>query len=359
MGYEIDFIHVGQGEDSGDAIALRFGNLFGDRSEQTIVVIDGGFKESAEDLVTHIKEYYQTNRVDLVVSTHPDADHAAGLEIVIDKLEVDCLWLHQPWNHTDDIARLFKDGRVTDRSIREALRRSLDTARNLERLAQAKRIPIIEPFTGVQDASGCLTVLGPTISFYESLLPDFRGTPEPKEAIGLLTRTLAEAKEFIHRIAETWDYETLDDSGETTAENNTSTILLLTTDNTSMLFTADAAIPALTQVIDLLESIGFDFSTLSFIQTPHHGSRRSVGPSILDRLLGKKRKEDVKLKTAFVSASKGGEPKHPSKKVTNAFRRRGVWVHSTQGSTKRQHYNAPDRGWKESTPLPFYDEVEE
>jgi hypothetical protein len=54
MGYEIDFLPVGEGEDSGDAIALRFGSLFGPRSEQTVVVIDGGFKESAEGLVSHI-----------------------------------------------------------------------------------------------------------------------------------------------------------------------------------------------------------------------------------------------------------------------------------------------------------------
>ena len=42
MGLEIDFLSVGEGEKSGDAIALRYGNLFGPRSEQTVLVIDGG-----------------------------------------------------------------------------------------------------------------------------------------------------------------------------------------------------------------------------------------------------------------------------------------------------------------------------
>lgn len=329
--YEIDFLPVGNGEKSGDAIALRYGNLNGNRNEQYVVVIDGGFKESGEKLVEHIKTYYNTDHVDIVISTHPDADHAGGLEVILDDLEVGYLWMHQPWNHTGDIANMFQDGRVTDNSVREALRRSLDNARNLERLAQSKGIPIIEPFEGLKDTMGCLRVLGPRESFYEYLLPEFRGTPEPKEASGLVQKALAGIQEVVHRIAEKWDLETLDDSGETGAENNSSAIILLTVDGRSSLFTGDAGIFALEEVADLLEKESFDFSSLKFIQVPHHGSKRNVGPKILDRIIGPKQKEDVRLKHAFVSASEDGEPKHPSKKVTNSFRRRGAYVYPTQG----------------------------
>ena len=51
MGYEVDFIGVGEQSKSGDAIALRWGNLAGDRSEQRVVIIDGGFKESGTSVV--------------------------------------------------------------------------------------------------------------------------------------------------------------------------------------------------------------------------------------------------------------------------------------------------------------------
>lgn len=357
MGYEVDFLPVGNGEKSGDAIALRFGNLFGSRNEQTVIVIDGGFEESGQELVQHIKDYYHTNYVDLVVSTHPDGDHASGLELVLEELDVGCLWMHQPWNHTEDIARMFRDGRVTDNSVSDSLRRSLNAARNLEKIAQQKQIPIIEPFTGVKDASGCLWVLGPTQSYYESLLPHFRGTPEP--LVTLVEKALREAKEFIKTITEWWGYETLDDSGEVSAENNSSTVLLLAVDDRFLLFTADAGIPALTNVADLLNSINLDHSKISFIQVPHHGSKRNVGPTILNRLVGPKLSSDQKLKTAFVSASIEGEPKHPAKKVTNAFRRRGAPVHATKGSKKWHYHNAPDRNWSISIPLPFYNEVEE
>ena len=134
----------------------------------------------------------------------------------------------------------------------------------------------------------------------------------------------------------------------------------MTVDGRSSLFTGDAGIFALEEVADLLEEIGFGFSSLKFIQVPHHGSKRNVGPKILDRIIGPKQKEDVKLMSAFVSASENGEPKHPAKKVMNAFRRRGAPVFATQGGTKWHYSEAPERtGWSTAEPLPFYDEVEE
>jgi beta-lactamase superfamily II metal-dependent hydrolase len=365
MGYEVDFLAVGDGEKSGDAITLRFGNLYGRRNEQIVVVIDGGYRESGERLVEHIRHYYQTERVDLVVSTHPDGDHACGLQVVLESLKVDYLWMHQPWNHTRDIARLFKDGRVTDNSVCKSLRESLEAAYRLEKLAKSKRIPIIEPFYGLsygfKDASSFLRVLGPTEEFYENQLPYFRGTPEPREDTSLFTKLFAEAGELVRTIPEWWHYETLNDDGETSAENDSSTILLLTIGNRSLLFTADAGIPALTEVVNCLEWENFDFSTLKFVQIPHHGSRRNVGPSLLNRLLGSPTpRRGLLSKTSFVSAAKKGAPKHPSKKVTNAFQRRGFEVHATQGVNKWHSYNAPPRGgWTTSTPLQFYTQVEE
>ncbi len=361
MGYEVDFLAVGDGEKSGDAIALRFGNLYGRRNEQMVVVIDGGYRESGEKLVEHIWHYYQTDRVDLAVSTHPDGDHACGLQVVLEYLEVDCLWMHQPWNHTKDIAWLFKDGRVTDYSVSKSLRESLEAAYRLEKLAKSKGIPIIEPFYGLKDASGYLRVLGPTQEFYENQLPYFRGTPEPREDTSLFAELVAGTGKFVKMILESWNYETLDNDGETSAENDSSTILLLTIGNQSLLFTADAGIPALTEVVNRLDWEGFDFSRLEFVQIPHHGSRRNVGPLLLNRLLGSPTsRRGLLSKTSFVSTAKKGAPKHPSKKVTNAFQRRGFEVHATQGTNTSYSYNAPPRnGWTASMPLQFYTQVEE
>jgi beta-lactamase superfamily II metal-dependent hydrolase len=298
------------------------------------------------------------------VSSHSDGDHAAGLETVLNECEVGCLWMHRPWNHTDDIAKMFSDGRVTDNSVGEALRKSLDEARTLERIALSRRIPIIEPFAGVRDASGAVVVLGPSLSFYESLLPCFRAVPEPiAPAIDFFFKALRGAEEVITRIAESLDVETLDDTGETSAENNSSTILLVSVGDRYLLFTADAGIPALTQATDLLIRAGVDLSKLSFIQVPHHGSKRNVGPTLLNKLLGPKLKQESNLRSAMVSVAKPEDAKHPSKKVTNAFRRRGAPVLATGGQTKCHYFNAPGwparANWIAADALPFYTQVEE
>ena len=95
MGYEVDIIGVGQESKSGDAITLRWGNLYGGRDEQKVVVIDGGFRDSGKDVVDHITNYYGTTSIDAVVSTHPDQDHVNGLHVVVDELSVRELWIHK------------------------------------------------------------------------------------------------------------------------------------------------------------------------------------------------------------------------------------------------------------------------
>ena len=157
-----------------------------------------------------------------------------------------------------------------------------------------------------------------------------------------------------------WDFETLSDEGETSPTNNSSAIIKVQVDDEFALFTGDAGTQALHLAADVLESAGFTENMMRFVHVPHHGSRRNVGPTVLDRLLGPRRATDSPTKAAYVSAAKKGEPRHPSKKVTNAFKRRDRSVYVTQGDSKRHRKNAPVRaGWSSSTPLPFYSEVED
>ena len=128
MEYEIDFLSVGENSNSGDAIALRYGNFTTNPHDQRVVIIDGGYAGNGDDLVTHVTEYYATTRVDLVVSTHPDQDHIGGLSTVLDELHVNDLWMHRPWEHTDRIRDMFHDGRITDESLSRRFRASMEQA---------------------------------------------------------------------------------------------------------------------------------------------------------------------------------------------------------------------------------------
>ena len=353
MEFEVDMLAMGEESRSGDAIALRFGKLNGRRDEQMIVVIDGGTKDSGERLVSHINQYYSAmNRVDFVFATHLDCDHVNGLKVVVDKMDVGALLMHQPWNHAADIKRDFRDRRFTVTALASKIERAIADASELEDIANRKGVKIIEPFAGAATQDNTIHVLGPTEDYYCSLICDFRNTPAAKAATaGLYTRTVTAVQEAVKRVMETLQIETLDDSGTTSAENNSSAIVLFTFNGQKLLFTGDAGIDALARAADYAASLGVSLSDLRFLDVPHHGSHHNVGPKILNR---------VKATTAFVSAAKKAE-KHPSKKVVNALIRRGAKVYSTQGANLCHHSTgAPARStYTAATPLPFTEFFEE
>lgn len=355
-GYEVDFLPVGNGDKSGDAIVLRYG----EPGSYKVMIVDGGTKESGQKLVDHIKSHYGTTHVDYVVNTHPDADHASGLEVILDQMTVGEVWVHRPWEYAEEIRHWFKDGRITDESLAARLKDLLSHAYRLEELADEKGIPVYEPYAGAK--IGDFHVLSPSQDWYLELVPQFNKTPEARSA------SMAEAmKSFglrtLEKLAawadEHWHIETLSEDGETSCENESSVVLYGNLDGRGVLLTGDAGIQALGKATDYAADLGFDLITSKFIQVPHHGSRNNVSPSILNRFVGPKVGEGAATtKTAFVSASKDSEV-HPRKVVTNAFLRRGVNVHQTKGESKRHSHNMPAReGWTASTPIPFHPQVE-
>src|SRR4051794_31660922 len=70
---EVDFLWVGEETKTGDAICARFTDPSTGRD--AVVVVDGGFIETGDRVVSHIQRYYGTQTVDLVICTHPDDDH--------------------------------------------------------------------------------------------------------------------------------------------------------------------------------------------------------------------------------------------------------------------------------------------
>lgn len=348
MQYEVDFMPVDAGEHSGDAIAMRFGNLSGPRNEQAVIIIDGGYKDSGELLVKHINDHYNTNEVDLVVLTHPDRDHASGLLIVLDQMKVGALLMHKPWDHAEDIKHLFTDGRLSTTGLESRIEKSLRSAKELEALAIKKGVPIEEPFQGM--AKSIMHVLGPSQSFYEDMLAGFRPLPNPNKEVGLLASLKTATKEAINWIQDYVDIDILNNDDDTTSpENNTSTIILFDTGKHKLLFTGDAGKTALLEVIEYTDSIGIPLDNLHFLDVPHHGSKRNLSSKILKR---------IRADTAFVSASKDS-PKHPAKKITNALKKHGSSVFVTRGEALLHHNEGNARGWGPATPEPFHNYVEE
>ncbi len=359
IGYEIDMLPVGNGDKSGDAIAIRYGNY---DTGYKVMVIDGGTLDAGGALVEHINKYYGTNKVDYMVCTHPDNDHSSGLRVVMEKMEVGELWIHRPWLYSNHVHDFIDDGRVTHKSLTDNIQKSLSTAHTLEEMAEERNIPVYEPLQGSN--IGIFKVLSPNLDFYKSMLVEEYGDADESNRglLDVIKSVLDAGKEAVARlVGETWGLETLREDGKTSPLNETSVVLFTQIGEHGVLMTGDAGIRALTNAIDFAEANFLPLNKLRFVHIPHHGSRRNVSPSLLNRLIGKSlphgQARSAPL-TAFVSASKDSKT-HPRKVVTNAFLRRGAHVVGTQGKIIWHHYNTPLRdGWGPVAPIPFHDVVE-
>jgi beta-lactamase superfamily II metal-dependent hydrolase len=366
MGYEIDFLNVGEESKSGQAIILRFGNLYGSRDEQVVMVVDGGFVETGDRIVEHITNIYGTDRVDVVVSTHPDADHINGLEKVLVELEVQQLWMHQPWLHTDAAESLFEAAGQVSTKLAEKVAKSISAVQTLEVVASSKGIPVQEPFAPAQAFDGQIVILGPSPEFYEELLVEESKETSLKAAIrsmlsGSAGLAEAAAAPVTKWLDESLDIETLTDEGVVSPMNESSLIFELRHDGTRVLFTADAGQRALTYAADAIDLWGLATQPHNLIQIPHHGSRRNVGPTVLNRLVGAIGAAPYGSFYACATAAVNGAPKHPAKKVLNAFTRRGAETFVTRERGIRFPHTAPPRpGWDtKPTPEPLYTKVED
>lgn len=324
--HEIDFLPVGDGKDSGDAIAFRF--VSPTTGNWVHVVVDAGFKDDGTALVEHIKAYYNTTSIDLAILTHPDGDHIGGMGEVVRGLTVKELWLHDIGAHGG------------------ASLPAADAVDDLIAVAQGQGTQVYEKWAGAQAFSGALTILGPDRDYYDHLVQE--QLEETAESASFAKTLTEAARGLFERVGDALGIEVPFEAKFVNPRNNSSTITLLKLDDKTLLLTADAGVPALERAWDFAESHGLA-APLDFVQLPHHGSRRNASSAWLNRLLGDTGQEHSR--EAFVSVVRDSD-KHPSGKVVNAYMRRGCRVIATAGSAKSHRHNTPQReGWSTATPL--------
>lgn len=337
--FEIDFLWVGEETKTGDAIACRFTEP--GTGQTRVVIIDGGIIETGDRIVDHVKTYYGTYSVDLVVCTHPDNDHIKGLFSVIENLSVDRLLIHRPAQHgfsRDD----YKAGMVED----------------LVALARRRGTAVDDTsFAGARYFNGALTVAGPTEANYKGFLSEQASFNSMEQAIArALADQFGKAKRAFRTALGYDPGETLtDDNGGTTPRNNTSIICNLEVDGYRALFTGDAGAPALTAAADLLDDAGLGYKALDFFDIPHHGSRHNLTKDLCDRLFGPINGA-VKQGSAYVTVGQKAED-HPRSEVVNALKRRGYPVYEARGRNIWWHRGTPDRpSYGPIDPLDWLDE---
>jgi beta-lactamase superfamily II metal-dependent hydrolase len=344
--FEVDFLPIEKtgelGSKSGDAISVRFTEI--ETGEIRVVVIDGGYSYTGEALKEHIQRWYQVEHIDLMISTHADMDHINGLATVMEEMTVGELLLHIPHNHV---------GSATDFS-------NIEVVDALIGIAEEKGVVITEPFTGMTRFNGQIRILGPTKQYYTELVEEHLSEARSVTAAAKVVEFLKNSG-IVKRAENLYEWaieaipfiETLGEDGETGPRNNSSVITLLQADDDRLLFTGDAGIPALSAGCDEYERLFgiFEDWPLDFFQAPHHGSRRNLSPSLLNRMFGEPG-NNLFSPTCFISSAKN-DLKHPSPKVTNALKRRQLNVYATEGISLL-HMSNPffSRGWGPAPQVP-------
>lgn len=349
MAYEIDFIGVRKdlAKKDADAIAIRWK----ENDDYKVVVYDGGLQAHGEALVRHLNEYYFNNSskkvIDAVILSHGDQDHAIGLKSILENFEVKKLYMNIPWLYKEELYPRIKDKRITRESLEARLRESFPHISELEKIALEKNI-LIQPIFAGAIVENKLIVLSPCKAFYLNLVV---------EAVDYLinksTASVNEAKELfeslkmrVSDVFESWGIETLRENVVTSPANEMSAIVLGEMDEENFLLVGDAGIRALNNAMYYAENtlnVSLE-KIVNCMQVPHHGGRRNVSPSLLNRLLGNiVEKTDKPRKIAYVSSAEDSD--HPYKMVVNAFIRRGRLVYKTGGCTLWHHINMPNRNW--------------
>ncbi|MET4800288.1 hypothetical protein [Bradyrhizobium sp. LB11.1] len=328
MPYEIDFLRAG--DSNGDAIILRWGAT--KESPFFINIIDGGFADTGDQIIEHVEHYYaKPANIANVVLSHADNDHATGLIKVLEhpRFTISTLWMNRPWDYVDEVIDSFH-GAYTREGLIKRMREMHPYLVEMEEIATRRGITVKAPLQGA--AIGPFKVLAPSRARYVQLIPDLDKTPTAygsnlKGGFGsALVKAFVDVAE---KVLERLDLETLDDNPPaTSASNETSIVQWAVIDGKRILLTADVGPEGLAEAAQYAEKISLSIQP-DLVQIPHHGSRRNVTPTVLNRWLGGYPASG--RGNAIASIGKNADI-YPRKKVANAFARRGYGVHATRES---------------------------
>lgn len=355
MPYEIDFLRAGNS--NGDAIVVKYGDT--KEGDYRLQLIDGGFTDTGDQIIAHIKKHYaEKAKIADVVLSHADNDHATGLIKVLEHEDFTFfnLWMNRPWEYVDDVIDSFH-GAYTREGLIKKMREMHPYLVEMEKIAAKRGITIRAPLQGA--TIGPFTMLAPSRGRYIKFIPDLDKTPPSYASAskGIFGSLFKAAADVAEKVLERLDYETLDDNPPaTSASNETSVVQWGSFGNKRVLLTADVGPEGLAEAADYAEQISLLIQP-TLVQIPHHGSRRNVTPTVLDRWLGK---YPADYQGSAIASVGKNEDIYPRKKVANAFTRRGYKVYATHGGWINFAHEYDRRaGVVDADVIPFNADVED
>lgn len=311
MAFEVEILAVR----NADAILLRY---FNTDEEEFVVLIDVGHRGQGAAITEHIIKYTLKKEIDLAVCSHPDDDHICGFFHIVGKIPIKKFWIHNPVDHKLDLGLIKEAAQENwfEKGLKNVLE-SLKDSTSLLQLIDAEKIEREEPFAGLIHPDIPITVVGPSVTYYEEKLDHFRDRDllyleetnmeisKGNESLPLLSQILEEMSLN--------DRELLDKKNDRSNENNSSVIMLFEADGKRVLFTGDAGPEALQ-----LAHNDYDLSDIDLLDIPHHGSRYNITSDLIDIF-------DPDY--AVISCAPAG--KYPSLQFLNVLKEKGCKVYAT------------------------------
>ena len=100
-------------------------------------------RRHAPELSAFIRDTYGTGRINHVVVTHPDRDHAEGLAPILEAFDVDALWMLRPWNYAAGLLPFFHRYQSVE-AVAKRLHDEYPYIYELENIAVRRGIPMYE-----------------------------------------------------------------------------------------------------------------------------------------------------------------------------------------------------------------------
>ena len=348
--YEIDMLDV----KSADAFLIHF---FDDDTDfEYIVLIDGGNYEDGKEIANFIRKNYTQDYIDLVICTHCDKDHFGGILYLLkqqlnggaDNLHIKEIWVNDPADHVKlgEVKWIRKQGTLTVKA-RSVFDLNKDNMLDIiDDLASKNMIRWYEPFSDAEDWPGCpyiyeqweglIEVLGPTVDFYETLVPDFRNDLQRID----YTRPENEEDQTEYVDGKVIN-QAIEKAGDDPSSHNQSSVIVRfnPSDGRQFLFLGDAGKRA---IDNMQQSFVDSLINTYWLKVPHHGSIHNMDSQMINQ---------IHPKIAYISTEKYG--KYLNINIVKSLKKIGTRVYSTNINKSMCHrQNLPShKGYVSAKPL--------
>lgn len=236
-----------QGPNYGDCILIDNGTA--------LVVYDCGCEEHAKQVESHMEANGYSQAI--AILSHNDADHFDGIPYLVERKLVSKVYTHLFLQHKDKILKLLDDGRVTDKSVGERIKKVYDNIASL-----SGKVKLVDALKGHTVISG-VAIVG----------------PDEEYALNTITKALDSSA------GDSIDAESVINAASIQVSVDIGTI--------KVLLCGDAS----------FESIKDKLSDYSVIQLPHHGK-----PATADKIFAEKigKNQTIYLVSDNTGNSKGG-----------------------------------------------------